>query len=224
MPTKNAKVLIVDDTVQILSLLSTLPTQSGYLVRSAEDGFSALAAIRNQVPDLMLSDLYMPGMSGFELLSVVRRRFPAIPVIAMSGAFSGDSVPSGVAADAFYEKGTAISYLLDMLETLTHCERRLTVEHSGASVPIWIQSNGYDPLGDPFVMITCPECLRTFPHSLNEDVYSIHETDCIFCGALIHFAIVQSAHSAPPSEGKRPNVVRVSAPLGFEVLRSPRAM
>ncbi len=45
-------------------------------------------------------------MSGFELLSVVRRRFPAIQVIAMSGAYSCDGVPPGVAADAFYQKGT----------------------------------------------------------------------------------------------------------------------
>ena len=52
MPTKNAKVLIVDDTVQILSLLSTLLNHSGYIVRSAQDGFSALAAIRNQVPEM----------------------------------------------------------------------------------------------------------------------------------------------------------------------------
>jgi len=43
-------------------------------------------------------------MSGFELLSVVRRRFPAIQLIAMSGAFSGDGIPPGVAADAFMKK------------------------------------------------------------------------------------------------------------------------
>jgi CheY-like chemotaxis protein len=80
-------------------------TEIGYSVRSAQDGFSALVEIRKDVPDIILSDLNMPGMSGFELLSVVRRRFPSIRVIAMSGAFSGDEMPSGVDADAFYPKG-----------------------------------------------------------------------------------------------------------------------
>ena len=56
--------------------------------------------------DLIISDLNMPQMSGFEFLSVVRRRFPDIPVIAVSGAYdSGDQVPGGVIADAFYSKG-----------------------------------------------------------------------------------------------------------------------
>jgi CheY-like chemotaxis protein len=72
-------------------------------VRSASDGFSALALIQELVPQVLLSDLNMPGMSGFELLSVVRRVHPAIFVIATSGSFSGKSGPHGI-ADAFYEK------------------------------------------------------------------------------------------------------------------------
>lgn len=224
MPTENAKLLIVDDTAPIRALFSAILTQSGYTVRLAEDGFSALAAIRNQVPDLILSDLYMPGMSGFELLSVVRRRFPYIPAIAMSGAFSGDSVPPGVAADAFYEKGSAISYLLDMLEALIRPERMPAIEHSSASAPIWIAKNRHDPAGEPYVTIVCPECLRTFPQSLNQDARFIHKTDCIFCRALIHFAIVQSADSAPPLGGRHPTAGRFSAPSGLEASHSPCAV
>ena len=56
--------------------MSHVLTEIGYRVRSAEDGFSALREMRHEVPDILLSDLNMPGMSGFELLSVVRRRFP----------------------------------------------------------------------------------------------------------------------------------------------------
>jgi DNA-binding NarL/FixJ family response regulator len=92
-------------------------------VRSAEDGFSALREIANEAPELLLSDLNMPGISGFELLSEVRRRFPAIRTIAMSGSFCGDEVPSGVAADGFYQKGSSVVALLRMMETLPHVER-----------------------------------------------------------------------------------------------------
>ncbi|MHB1745581.1 MAG: response regulator [Acidobacteriaceae bacterium] len=224
MPTENAKLLIVDDTALVRALLSAILARSGYTVLSAEDGFSALAAIRREVPDLILSDLYMPGMSGFELLSVVRRRFPAIPLIAMSSAFSGASVPPGVAADAFYEKGTAVSYLLDMLEALIHSERMPAIEHSSAPAPIWIAKDRHGPAGEPYVTIACPECLRTFPQSLKEDAHVIHETDCVFCRALIHFAIVESADLGPPPERKHPIVGWSSPPRGLEVSRSPRAL
>ena len=96
------KLLIVDDEVSLRTSLFQIFTAFGYSVKSAEDGISALAEIRTEIPDIVLSDLNMPGMSGFELLAVIRRRFPAIQVIAMSGAFSGDTVPAGVAADDFY--------------------------------------------------------------------------------------------------------------------------
>ena len=109
MPNAKVKLLVVDDDVSLLMLLSQIFTESGYNVRSAEDGFSALAEIRNEIPNIILSDLNMPGMSGYEFLSVVRRRFPAIRTIAMSGGLSGDGVPPGVVADAFYEKGTNLS-------------------------------------------------------------------------------------------------------------------
>lgn len=109
--------LIVDDEPTIRMSMTHLFTELGYSVRSAEDGFSALRQIRREQPEILLSDLNMPGMSGFELFSVVRRQFPAIHKIAMSGAFSGIEIPPGVEADAFYEKGSGMSALLQLLGT-----------------------------------------------------------------------------------------------------------
>jgi CheY-like chemotaxis protein len=114
---RKERLLIVDDEPAIRMSLSLLFTEIGYSVRVAEDGFSALRQIRREPPEILLSDLNMPGMSGFELLSVVRRQFPAIHTIAMSGAFSGIEVPSGVDADAFYEKGGGMGALLQLLST-----------------------------------------------------------------------------------------------------------
>src|ERR1035441_7451721 len=124
MPNMYATLLVVDDEPAVRLALSAVLAEVGYRVRSAEDGFTALHEIRNEVPELLLSDLNMPNMSGFELLSVVRRRFPAIRTIAMSGSFSGDEVPSGVAADGFYQKGSSITALLRIMETLPQAERK----------------------------------------------------------------------------------------------------
>src|ERR1700677_1542471 len=111
------KLLIVDDEAATRTLLSQIFGQMGHSVRTAMDGCSALVSIREEIPDVLLSDLNMPGMSGFELLSVVRRRFPGIYVIATSGAFTGDGVPHGIAADAFYEKATGLPSLLQLIQS-----------------------------------------------------------------------------------------------------------
>jgi len=133
-----ASLLIVDDELSIRTTLSLVLTEIGYSVRTAENGFSALAEILHEIPDILLSDLNMPGMSGFELLSVVRRLYPAIRTVAMSGAFSGNEVPSGIAADAFYHKGSSLGSLLMIIGTQPQMEQR-RAEPGRAAEPLWIQ-------------------------------------------------------------------------------------
>jgi CheY-like chemotaxis protein len=136
--------------------LSRVLNDIGYQVRTAENGLSALIEIRSEIPDLLLTDLNMPGMSGFVLIGVVRRRFPAIPVIAMSGAFFGNEVPSGVNADAFYPKGSDVHSLLRIIESLAPLKRILP-SSPVPDVPVFIQRNGHDASREPCVMVTCPE-------------------------------------------------------------------
>jgi len=66
MPIGQITLLIVDDEPSIRMSLSQIFTGSGHRVRSAADGFSALSEIRQGIPDILLSDLNMPGMSGFD--------------------------------------------------------------------------------------------------------------------------------------------------------------
>ena len=99
------KLLIVDDEASIRTSLSNIFTMRGHHVRSSADASSALSEIERDIPDVLLSDLNMAGMSGYELLVMVRRHFPDVQVIAMSAAYLGDEVPPAVAADAFYAKG-----------------------------------------------------------------------------------------------------------------------
>ena len=178
MPDSKASLLVVDDEARTCRNLSIIFNVLGYGVRVAPNGFSALASIRDEVPDIILSDLNMPGMSGFELLSVVRRRFPSIRVIAMSGAFSGRKVPLGVAADAFYEKGTGPTFLVRTVEAMMQSRLSMVGRSLRSPAPIWIPTNGHDPMGEQYVIISCPECLRTFPQVLDKKSNPTRSTKC----------------------------------------------
>ena len=141
MPGAKVNLLIVDDEPSARTTFSEIFTQSGYSVRSAEDGPNALVEIRQGRPEILLADLNMPGISGFELLSMVRDRFPAIQVIAMSGDFSGIFIPPGVCADAFYEKGSRLGHLLQIVAAMSNGERPSFLQHPSTSAPAWIPSN-----------------------------------------------------------------------------------
>jgi CheY-like chemotaxis protein len=214
VPIVSPRLLVVDDETSVRMSLSAVFAQLGYGVRTAHDGFSALIEVRREVPDLILSDLNMSGMSGFELLSVVRRRFPTIQVIAMSGSFSGDGVPPGVAADAFYEKGTHPGFLFRIVEAMIQTETLPSSDRPSALAPIWIPRNGHDHAGEPYVMITCTECLRTFAQVLCRGLEVIHETECVYCSSPIHYAIVHPESLPLPQTFRRKPGSGTATPLG----------
>jgi CheY-like chemotaxis protein len=204
MPNPLVSLLIVDDEPFIRESLTHVLTEIGYRVRSAEDGFSALREMRHEVPDLLLSDLNMPNMSGFELLSVVRRRFPWIRTIAMSGSYSGNEVPSGVTADAFYEKGSSIRSLLQIIGGLALPARVRTPAHKAAVLaPLWIHRNGNTATGEPYVVIPCPECLRTFHQVIGGSLSLIREARCVHCRTAVYYAIVEPADWDPAQISQR---------------------
>lgn len=194
-------VLLVDDEQSIRESMEMLFKMSGYDVSTAENGFDALLHLRRVTPDVVISDLNMPQMSGFEFLSVLRRRFPDIPVIAISGAYaSGDLVPGGVIADAFYPKGHhRPEELLRTVDELILTRTERVKNHYRQSAPVWIPRNGKDSKGVPFIVVTCTECLRSFPLSvLQEDVEDIQETHCLFCDSAVRYIIDFSVGVASP--------------------------
>jgi CheY-like chemotaxis protein len=207
----NLKLLIVDDDAATRILLSQIFTHIGYSVRYAEDGFSALRQMREVMPDLLLSDLHMPGMSGFELLSVVRRRLPSIYVIATSGAYAGESVPEGIAADAFYEKASEFRALLKLVQEAALSGRK-SVRTSERLVPVWLSRTGDEATGQSQVMICCPDCLRAFSLFFDNSDRLFHETDCVYCAIPIQFAIVQPLDPLT-SQPYHAKVVRPVLPL-----------
>ena len=183
--------LLVDDDYQVRLLLTMVLGNLGFEVVPAEDGFSALRQLREIVPSIILSDLNMPGMSGFEFLSVVRRRFLDVRVIAMSGAYAGKDVPPGVAADHYYQKGTDLDELLNLLQPRPQSEKPPQIPRA-VEAAVWIPRQERDNAGRAFVTINCPECLRSFPQFSEGQCSSLQETRCVHCAGRIAFAIVES--------------------------------
>jgi len=80
------KVMVVDDSATIRRTAQTLLTKEGYAVVTAEDGFEALAKIVDHAPDLVLLDIMMPRLDGYQTCAVVKSNaaFRHIPVIMLS--------------------------------------------------------------------------------------------------------------------------------------------
>jgi CheY-like chemotaxis protein len=181
--------------------LGRILEHAGYSVSLAEHGFDALLQLRTSIPEVIISDLNMPQMSGFEFLSVVRRRFPQIAVLAVSGAYeSGEHVPGGIIADAFYAKGK--HHLAELVAMVSELIKNRTAEERISlrqTAPVWIPRNGKDSRGVPYIVITCTQCLRSFPLSVTqEDVAEIQETPCLFCANPVKYIIDFSRSVASP--------------------------
>ena len=192
MPMKH-HILVVDDEKSVRESQALLLRTCGYAVSTAENGLDALLQLKTpNLPDLIISDLNMPHMSGFELLSILRRRFPQISVIASSGAYtSGDSVPGGVIADAFHFKnGSGPAVLLNTVARLIETSALRSTEHQSQSAPVWIPRNGKDSKGVPFIVVTCTNCLRSFPLSvLQENLQEVQEAACLFCPETVRYVV-----------------------------------
>jgi two-component system, chemotaxis family, chemotaxis protein CheY len=80
----DASVLVIDDDVDLCDSLRDVLEQAGYQVTTAANGREALAAVRSSEPQLVLLDLMMPIMNGFEFLAVFHEKNPHVPVIVMS--------------------------------------------------------------------------------------------------------------------------------------------
>ncbi|MGB0759472.1 MAG: response regulator [Rubripirellula sp.] len=74
-------ILVVDDSPTQLQQIQFLLEREGFVVQSAEDGVQAMAAIENNMPMLVVTDLQMPEMNGLELVASVKQTIPSLPVI-----------------------------------------------------------------------------------------------------------------------------------------------
>ena len=77
-------ILIVDDHAMIRDALSLGLRACGHEVAQAANGAAALTAMAQRLPDVLVTDLDMPGMGGVELIRRARRAYPELPIVAMT--------------------------------------------------------------------------------------------------------------------------------------------
>lgn len=180
------RVLLVDDEPLLLKSLSAVLEANGFVCRTAGDGFEALRRLRDTPPDIIISDLRMPNMSGFELLAIIRRRFPQIAVIVISGEFIVNAESSGLLMNAFFQKGdyTPEQLIATMHELHSQSPIRPPLPKA-THAPLWINRRS-----DEYLLATCTECLRSFPiEKENSTSAGLQTAECPSCGTTITYAV-----------------------------------
>lgn len=117
----SATILVVDDDPDLLQSLRVLLESYEYNVIMAANAAAAIAAVAEQGPDLVLTDIYMPDADGFELINALRQRKLAVPVIAMSGgtragSYDNLSIATHLGAAAVIDKPFSNASLIDTID------------------------------------------------------------------------------------------------------------
>jgi DNA-binding NtrC family response regulator len=101
-----SRILVIDDDNSICLLLQRVLERLGHQVTVADDGQKGLAVHKATPADLVITDLIMPGMEGIETIMELRRRSPALKIIAMSGGGRGKGTDYLMMAQKFGVHGT----------------------------------------------------------------------------------------------------------------------
>src|ERR1017187_892423 len=179
------RILVVDDQYLIRETSRQMLESGGYEVLTASDGLDGLNALRKSLPDLIISDLNMPRMSGFEFLAVVRERFPHIATIAVSAEYIVSGNPSGVVADTFLQKGNyTLKELCGEVAKLLAASPIRSERKKSEIAPLFVPR---DNAG--YLIIACPKCLRANRLEAMNLNGGLNETSCQSCGTPVKFEI-----------------------------------
>jgi two-component system, OmpR family, KDP operon response regulator KdpE len=99
--TADNRILVVDDEPLVCTMLCDVLSALGYGVQSAASGAEALSLVPTFAPGVVLLDLTMPGMPGMEVLTHLRREYPQLPVVMMSGNQDAEAKRRALEAGAF---------------------------------------------------------------------------------------------------------------------------
>ena len=123
MAEKNS-ILVVDDEDALRTVLSSELESEGYVVATAGDGDEAITVLQGKSFDLVLLDIKMPRVDGFEVLRFIKERYPATKVIMLTGfADLKNAIESKKLGAEYF-----VSKPYDLVDLLTTIERVLTSE------------------------------------------------------------------------------------------------
>jgi len=114
------KILVVDDDELVLIALEALLAPSGYEITTASNGDEALKKLTQKKFDLMILDILMPGMNGFELCEKIRTfdEYKAVPIIMLTAKSGSEDKKKGMemGANLFLPKPIAPQHLIDLIK------------------------------------------------------------------------------------------------------------
>ena len=117
-----AKLLLIDDEVQLLEMLQIRLEANGYEIVTANDGVEGIEKVKSENPDLIILDIMMPKMDGYEVCEILKNdpQYSKIPIIFLSAKAQEDNMKIGKeeGAEAFVKKPFETSDLLTKIEEL----------------------------------------------------------------------------------------------------------
>ncbi len=181
------KILVVDDSVEILKMLHTSLKLEGYEVLEALDGKMALALLEESIPDLIILDIFLPEMDGFEVCRRIREKGLKVPIIMLTAQSDVEQRIKGLksGADDYLGKPFSVSELLERIRVqLRHLdEARLRAQELLKSQ--WDEINqGFklaqglqQPLGHSLTLPGLELGIQYLPvGKIGGDFYAIQET------------------------------------------------
>ncbi len=118
---RSKNILIVDDSRDLTHVIADFLSMNGYQVHTAHNGHDALECMGKQHIDIVVSDIHMPGMDGFTLMTEIKSRYPDIPVILITGFSVGDAqkIAFEKGANAFVAKPFRLKDLKQVIESVS---------------------------------------------------------------------------------------------------------
>jgi DNA-binding response OmpR family regulator len=120
-----SRIMIIDDDPSFRKIMRAFLEVEGHQVIDAESGEAGLRLFRAENPDLVVTDIFMPGLSGLETIERIRAEHPDVGIIAMSGRdgiAAATLLPEGSRADLTLQKPFRRTELIETVEQLLHLD------------------------------------------------------------------------------------------------------
>ena len=114
------RILIVDDSDELTHVIAEFMTMFGYRVYTAKDGVDALKCLESETMDVVVSDIHMPRMDGYTLMTEIKSRHPQTPIVLITGFSVSEAKKLAFekGADAFVAKPFHLKDLKGVIESV----------------------------------------------------------------------------------------------------------